>query len=399
MDPSLAESDLGHRQLQSPPLGKSTRGRISWGVRAPGGRGGIPTGWLSASGPPARRGARALRRAGGARLGRGSRREASRPRRARRPSQSRSESPSGRGRACASSARSASACSPISDPPTPASSAPTWAFGRWLRSGSRSRCGTTVGGHASFFDYSGNRDALELELGGIDLFERLYGAQFGLGGLYRLPWHGSVFGVTPDWSLFAEGRANLNWEDGASLVGCRQGHGLDRRGIRARAKARDRPRRQRGVADRRWRRECLTGLRLPLAVLRRHAHRVAGDRLAVRDRPAPRARAPAARQLRERPLPPRRRRRTAHGPDACASARRRCSSRCAGLPPRTGGSRPAPAPSSTSSGRSSPTTTTRGLQQGGRRARRADLAPGRVPVLKGFPLPPASASRRRPSEA
>ena len=58
------------------------------------------------------------------------------------------------------------------------------------------------GGHASFFDYSGSREGLELDLGGIDLFERLYGAQLGLGGVYLLPWSPVVLGETPRWSLF-----------------------------------------------------------------------------------------------------------------------------------------------------------------------------------------------------
>ncbi len=83
----------------------------------------------------------------------------------------------------------------------------------------------TAGGHASFFDYSGNRNELELDLGGIDLFERLYGAQFGLGGAYLLPWKPIILGVTPNWSVFAEGRANLNWEDGASLSDAVKGTG------------------------------------------------------------------------------------------------------------------------------------------------------------------------------
>src|SRR5262245_1021110 len=75
----------------------------------------------------------------------------------------------------------------------------------------------TISGHASFFDYSGGENGLELELGGIDLFERLYGAQFGLGAVYRLPFERTFFGVTPTWSLFTEGRASLAWENGASL--------------------------------------------------------------------------------------------------------------------------------------------------------------------------------------
>jgi hypothetical protein len=83
----------------------------------------------------------------------------------------------------------------------------------------------TAGGHASFFDYSGSRDELELDLGGIDLFERLYGAQIGLGGVYLLPWSPVVLGETPRWSLFTEGRANLNWEDGASLSDAIKGTG------------------------------------------------------------------------------------------------------------------------------------------------------------------------------
>ena len=80
---------------------------------------------------------------------------------------------------------------------------------------------------ASFFDYDGNRSELEADLGGVDLFERLFDAQFGLAGAYRL---------TPHWSLFAEGRAKLSWEDGASLADAVTGAGalgvgfeLDRR--------------------------------------------------------------------------------------------------------------------------------------------------------------------------
>ena len=70
--------------------------------------------------------------------------------------------------------------------------------------------------HASFFDYDGNRGELEADLGGIDLFERLYSARFTLGGAYRLTKH---------WSLFAEGLANLSWEDGASLADAVKGSG------------------------------------------------------------------------------------------------------------------------------------------------------------------------------
>jgi hypothetical protein len=83
----------------------------------------------------------------------------------------------------------------------------------------------TATGHASLFDYSGNREELELELGGIDLFERLFGAQFALGGAYQLPWQRDILGVTPSWSVFAEGRANLNWENGASLSDAVKGTG------------------------------------------------------------------------------------------------------------------------------------------------------------------------------
>jgi len=70
--------------------------------------------------------------------------------------------------------------------------------------------------YASFFDYDGNRNELEADLGGVDLFERLYDFQFGLGGVYRL---------TPNWALFAEGRTKLAWEDGASLSDAVKGSG------------------------------------------------------------------------------------------------------------------------------------------------------------------------------
>jgi hypothetical protein len=80
-------------------------------------------------------------------------------------------------------------------------------------------------GHGSFFDYSGDEDGLEVGLGGIDLFERLYGAQFGLGAIYRLPYRRTFFGVTPAWSLFGEGRAQAHWESGASLSDAVKGTG------------------------------------------------------------------------------------------------------------------------------------------------------------------------------
>ena len=83
----------------------------------------------------------------------------------------------------------------------------------------------TASGTVSFFDYSGNETGLELELGGIDLFERLYGARFGLGAVYRLPFQRSFFGVTPRWNLFTEGRATLNWEAGADLSDAVKGSG------------------------------------------------------------------------------------------------------------------------------------------------------------------------------
>ena len=83
----------------------------------------------------------------------------------------------------------------------------------------------TASGSASFFDYSGNEDGLELELGGIDLFERLYSGRFGVGGLYRLPCEWTLFGVTPEWNVFTEGRATLNWEDGAALSDAVKGSG------------------------------------------------------------------------------------------------------------------------------------------------------------------------------
>jgi len=70
--------------------------------------------------------------------------------------------------------------------------------------------------HASFFDYDGNRSELATDLGGIDPFHQLDDAQFGLGGVYRL---------TENWSLFAEGRAGLSWEDGASLADAVKGSG------------------------------------------------------------------------------------------------------------------------------------------------------------------------------
>lgn len=80
-------------------------------------------------------------------------------------------------------------------------------------------------GAASLFDYHGDRSGLEADLGIDDLFERLYDVQFALGGAYRLPVHGALFGLTPNWSLFTEGSADLAWEDGASLADAVSGSG------------------------------------------------------------------------------------------------------------------------------------------------------------------------------
>jgi hypothetical protein len=82
-----------------------------------------------------------------------------------------------------------------------------------------------LSGHASLFDYSEDRDQLETELGGIELFERLFGAQLSVAGIYRLPFEWTVLGATPRWSLFGEGRGNLHWENGASLGDAAKGSG------------------------------------------------------------------------------------------------------------------------------------------------------------------------------
>jgi hypothetical protein len=74
----------------------------------------------------------------------------------------------------------------------------------------------TASGQAAFFDYSGDRDQLELDLGGSELFERLYDFKFALGGAYQLTKH---------WSLFAEGSANMDWENGASISDAVSGSG------------------------------------------------------------------------------------------------------------------------------------------------------------------------------
>ncbi len=80
-------------------------------------------------------------------------------------------------------------------------------------------------GNASFFDFDGNRGGLSVELGGGELFERLFDFQVGLGGAYRLPFEGSLFGSQASWSLFAEGRGKLSWEDGAPLSDAVKGSG------------------------------------------------------------------------------------------------------------------------------------------------------------------------------
>jgi hypothetical protein len=49
--------------------------------------------------------------------------------------------------------------------------------------------------------------------------------QVGLGGAYRLPFEGSLFGSKATWSLFAEGRGKLSWEDGAPLSDAVKGSG------------------------------------------------------------------------------------------------------------------------------------------------------------------------------
>ena len=83
----------------------------------------------------------------------------------------------------------------------------------------------SVVAQASFFDYDGDLAGLEADLGGVDLFQRLFDTRFALGGIYRLPLNGSVFGLTTTWSVFGEGRAELGWEDGASLGDAVSGSG------------------------------------------------------------------------------------------------------------------------------------------------------------------------------
>jgi len=80
-------------------------------------------------------------------------------------------------------------------------------------------------GGVSFFDYDGDRSDLIGELGGAQLFEELNDFQIGLGGAYRLPFQSSLFGATANWSLFTEGRAKLNWEEGASVADGAKGSG------------------------------------------------------------------------------------------------------------------------------------------------------------------------------
>lgn len=80
-------------------------------------------------------------------------------------------------------------------------------------------------GAVSLFDYSGDRSGLEDDLLLDDLFDRLYDAEFALGGAMRLPFKPTIFGFTPTWSVFAEGSADLAWEDGASLSDAVSGSG------------------------------------------------------------------------------------------------------------------------------------------------------------------------------
>jgi hypothetical protein len=90
----------------------------------------------------------------------------------------------------------------------------------------------TAVGDASFLFYDGDASELadELELGSAGLFDELYDFSFGVGGAYRLPWTGvpwspTLFGMKPAWSLFAEGRAKMSWEDGARLADAVKGSG------------------------------------------------------------------------------------------------------------------------------------------------------------------------------
>src|SRR5262245_35966983 len=80
-------------------------------------------------------------------------------------------------------------------------------------------------GDISVFDYSGDRSQFEADLLLDDPTERLYDVEFALGGAYRLPIQQAFFGVTPRWSIFAEGSADLAWEDGASLSDAVEGSG------------------------------------------------------------------------------------------------------------------------------------------------------------------------------
>jgi hypothetical protein len=80
-------------------------------------------------------------------------------------------------------------------------------------------------GDVSVFDYSGNASALADDLGLDDLFDHLYDAEFGVGGAMRLPWRPTFFGITPTWSVLAEGSTDLAWEDGAALSNAVTGSG------------------------------------------------------------------------------------------------------------------------------------------------------------------------------
>ena len=71
-------------------------------------------------------------------------------------------------------------------------------------------------GRGWFYGYDGDRSELAADLGGGELFEQLYGVDFGLGGVYQL---------SPRWSVFGEGRGKLSWEQGAQVADAAKGSG------------------------------------------------------------------------------------------------------------------------------------------------------------------------------
>jgi len=71
-------------------------------------------------------------------------------------------------------------------------------------------------GRGWFYGYDGDRSELAADLGGGSLFEQLYGAEIGLGGVYQL---------SPRWSVFGEGRGKLSWEQGAHVADAAKGSG------------------------------------------------------------------------------------------------------------------------------------------------------------------------------